>query len=219
MSSILEALKKLDNVSSSREQSSPLADLKFPSSQIKREIWPLTKKQILYAGIAVAILCMMVLGWFLWQKPEESISQPVQPAATVPSVDLESTTATAQPKKSAVQPSGPPAPQPTTPSKRSLKKATFSKNYAVATPPPNQALSSAKAGTPNLPAVPLLEDQNIKMQAISWAVQPENRIAVINAKIVREGDSIGGYRITEIREDGVIVRKGGQAHKLEIRLK
>ena len=67
--------------------------------------------------------------------------------------------------------------------------------------------------------MPLLEDQNMQMQAISWAVQPENRIAVINAKIVREGDSIGGYRIAEIREDGVIVRKGGTEHKLAIRLK
>ena len=220
MSSILEALKKLDNLSSSQEQLSPLADLKLPPSKNRRDIWPLSRKTTLCAGGIALIIGMVLLGWYLGRDSEDNINQPAQPVTSGAPPEIDSTDATALPANSSAKMSGPPEPKTVTSAKRSLKRATFKQKSAVSPTPVSPASSPIQKAVPGTrPAVPLLEDQNMQMQAISWAVQPENRIAVINAKIVREGDSIGGYRIAEIREDGVIVRKGGTEHKLAIRLK
>ena len=231
MSSILKALKKLDNLPSAREQSSPLKDLKLPPSKIRRDLWPPSQKTILYAGIAVVSAFILILFWSFGNNPDDGATQPEKKMAVVLPAKNDLPNATVPPAKNTPKLAGTsgaprkdalkatPAPKPATPTKRSLKKATFNQKTTFSPPPATPAASTPKAAPFKEPIVPLLEDQKLKMQAISWAVQPENRIAVINAKIVREGDSIEGYRIAEIREDGVIVSKGGIAHKLELRLK
>jgi hypothetical protein len=59
-----------------------------------------------------------------------------------------------------------------------------------------------------------LEDSKLKLQAISWSENPDNRIAVINGSIMREGESIEGFRIVQIGQDDVVVRAGQNERKL-----
>jgi hypothetical protein len=63
-------------------------------------------------------------------------------------------------------------------------------------------------------AVKPLEDSNLILQAISWSENPDNRIAVINGSIMREGESIKGFRIIQIGQDDVVVRAGQNERKL-----
>ena len=59
-----------------------------------------------------------------------------------------------------------------------------------------------------LPTTPLT-DSSLKIQAISWSETPANRMAVVNSQIVRQGESIDGYRIEQINSDDLILSKGG----------
>ncbi|MCM2286685.1 MAG: general secretion pathway protein GspB [Desulfobacula sp.] len=59
-----------------------------------------------------------------------------------------------------------------------------------------------------------LKDGMLTIQAISWAKNPSDRIAVINTKIVGEGESVQGYRILEIAQDEVIFELSGRKFRL-----
>ena len=59
-----------------------------------------------------------------------------------------------------------------------------------------------------------LKDEILSIQAISWAKNPSDRIAVINNKIIGEGESVQGYRIVEIGQDEVILRLADQKFRL-----
>lgn len=63
-------------------------------------------------------------------------------------------------------------------------------------------------------ALPRLSDDNIFIQAISWAPEAERRLAVVNNHIVREGGWVAGYRVTRINTDDLILAKEGQAWRL-----
>ena len=54
-----------------------------------------------------------------------------------------------------------------------------------------------------------LTGTELKIQAISWSRAPEDRLAVINSQIVREGATIDGYRVTQINTDDLILSKDG----------
>ncbi len=53
----------------------------------------------------------------------------------------------------------------------------------------------------------ILNDVNVKLQAISWSENPVKRLAVINNSIVRQGDRVGSYIVTQINIDDVLVRQ------------
>lgn len=59
-----------------------------------------------------------------------------------------------------------------------------------------------------------LENGILSIQAISWAKDPSDRIAVINNKIVGEGESVQGYHILEIGQDEVILESSDQKFRL-----
>lgn len=65
----------------------------------------------------------------------------------------------------------------------------------------------------------ILPDPNVELQAISWSENTENRLAVINSKIVRSGDRIGNYIVFKINPDDVIVRQGEDLWKIPFKLK
>jgi len=60
----------------------------------------------------------------------------------------------------------------------------------------------------------ILPRETLKLQAISWSRVPSARLAVIDGRILREGQSIEGYTITEIRPEDIIVNKAGKPWKL-----
>jgi len=55
-----------------------------------------------------------------------------------------------------------------------------------------------------------LTDGSLSIQAIAWSANPDERIAVINNRVTREGASIDGYSIVTIAEEAVYARKEGK---------
>jgi len=62
-----------------------------------------------------------------------------------------------------------------------------------------------------------LEGVGFKVQAISWSEIPEQRLAVINSQVLREGDAIEEYQIQRINPDDIILQRGGKAFRLDFR--
>ncbi len=71
----------------------------------------------------------------------------------------------------------------------------------------------AKPGLQREEILPM-KDGTLNIQAISWAKNPLDRIAVINTKIVGEGDFVQDYRILEIGKDEVIFQLSNQKFRL-----
>ena len=65
--------------------------------------------------------------------------------------------------------------------------------------------------------IPRLNDPDMKLQAVTWSKIPQKRIAVINNRILREGDLVSGYLIKTINPDDVIVILDGEKWKLLFR--
>ncbi len=64
---------------------------------------------------------------------------------------------------------------------------------------------------------PSLKNDNLRVQAISWADDPASRITVINNRILQEGDSFQGYRLVIIEKDSVILHYSGSDYRLEFK--
>jgi hypothetical protein len=54
-----------------------------------------------------------------------------------------------------------------------------------------------------------MTDGRLKVQAIVWSPTPEDRMAVINSAVVREGGTLEGFTIVGIGENAVYVREDG----------
>jgi hypothetical protein len=59
-----------------------------------------------------------------------------------------------------------------------------------------------------------LENNRLKVQAISWDQSQANRIAVIDNSVLREGDFVQGYRLVRIEKDSVILHYSGSDYRL-----
>jgi MSHA biogenesis protein MshK len=59
-----------------------------------------------------------------------------------------------------------------------------------------------------------VEDSKLKLQALAWSTDDTRRMAVINGRIVREGESVDGYQVIQIREEDVVVNDGGKSWRL-----
>ena len=70
---------------------------------------------------------------------------------------------------------------------------------------------------PTAVEIPKLKDPDMKLQAITWSRTPEKRIAVINNRILREGEVVSGYLIRTINQDDVIMSLDGIKWKLLFR--
>jgi hypothetical protein len=64
-----------------------------------------------------------------------------------------------------------------------------------------------------------IDDPKLKLQALAWFEDAAKRMVVINGRIIREGESVEGYHVTQIREDDVVVNDGSKSWSLEFRLK
>ncbi len=64
-----------------------------------------------------------------------------------------------------------------------------------------------------------LENSSLKLQAITWDSNPTDRFALINNRIVRLGDSIDNFSITYIGMDYIAVRKNGKNWRIQFRIR
>jgi hypothetical protein len=155
--------------------------------------------------------------------PEPS-ETPGPPAATAA---RESTAAApTTPERRGSPASGPPLPTKdaaaapatpvTAPSRPSPVSPPRARSVTPVAPVRNVAPVPAASGPTESPEPTLtrLRDDAVKLQAVAWSSDPERRMAVINEQIVREGNTIEGYTIATIREESVVVRKGGASWEL-----
>ena len=59
-----------------------------------------------------------------------------------------------------------------------------------------------------------IENDKLKLQALAWTNEDARRMAVINGRIVHEGDSVDGYQVLKIRKEDVIVNENGKSWRL-----
>jgi len=64
--------------------------------------------------------------------------------------------------------------------------------------------------------VPLTGDA-LNIQALAWAQEPGNRIAVINDVVLEEGRSVQGYQLIVIEKNSVVLQKAGKSYRLTFR--
>ena len=64
-----------------------------------------------------------------------------------------------------------------------------------------------------------VDGSKLKLQALAWYHEAARRMAVINNRVVREGESVDGYQITQIRQEDVVVNDGRKSWSLEFGLK
>ena len=106
-----------------------------------------------------------------------------------------------------------------TPPKRTTSKATASPKIAAAKSVPS-GKPAAKAKKPDITRTyDRLDDVKLKLQALAWFNEASKRMAVINSHIVREGGSVDGYQVTEIRRQDVVVNDGKKSWRVEFGLK
>jgi hypothetical protein len=81
--------------------------------------------------------------------------------------------------------------------------------------PANSPVLPDAAPKRNAPAdvyanTPLLTDGRLRVHAIAWAPLPAERMAVINSRVLHEGDSVEDFAVMVIRPDDVVVREKGK---------
>ena len=59
------------------------------------------------------------------------------------------------------------------------------------------------------------EGPDLDISAIVWSPVPSDRFAMINSRLVREGDTVKGARIEEVFEDGIRVHYKGATFTLK----
>jgi len=101
---------------------------------------------------------------------------------------------------------------PRTPEKvATAREAGGKKDTAPAVPPsPPDRASKGKTPADVYANTPLLTDGRLRVHAIAWAPQPAERMAVINSRVLHEGDSVDDFAVMVIRPDDVVVREKGK---------
>lgn len=63
-----------------------------------------------------------------------------------------------------------------------------------------------------------LKGVSFRIQAISWGETPRERLVVISNQVLREGDTIEGYRINRINPDDIVLGRGSNTYRLDFGL-
>ena len=259
MSSILRALKKLENEPRHLEGSQHLDSKFVPSADIGKQR---TVSTIFIMVVGGSIVCGLVIlaGWWLFSEkfqsppavppqiprldsrldesptPSQGLNKaPIRAAAEKKSIQTLETQKTAEQfrepepanlEKPAFQTIGQedalPAEEQTTeenvpaqkiPSLKTNEQFTLPAEKTVA-PSDSTQLTPVKTVAVEIPK---LNDPDMKLQAVTWSRVPQKRIAVINNRILREGDMVSGYLINSINQDDVVISRAGEKWKLLFR--
>jgi hypothetical protein len=79
-------------------------------------------------------------------------------------------------------------------------------------PPKGAPLVAPSSAEDSLPLLPT--EIGLSLQAVSWATRAQDRIAVVNGQIIRQGDDIEGYTVRDIDSDALVLCRSGQCYRL-----
>lgn len=222
MSSILNALKKLES-EQSRSGEKPVWPERIDSRRTIRR-WEIHSGRFTPTLWLVLIAVIGIAGgwgWNYWRGGEndateastavrarivEPLPAPALPMET-PAVDNESIPAALKPPVSRLPRNRKVAVAPTPVTEAPAPKTGAPVRTATA----GKVEETASRSEPN-PSEILTE--GFELQAISWSERTEDRIAVINGTIVREGAILDGYRVARIEPEEVIVSKADRRWRL-----
>jgi hypothetical protein len=238
LSSILNALKKLEKEFPQGGSAVPLPRRLGTKKFIRR--WEIHSGRFAPAlWVCLALVVLATAGWFVFYlrqppdiEPGASRLAGSEPAAASPAPAARRVEQTPPPVDTPPKPTPPPTLPRRPPSARRFPGAAGTTPGASGRPraaprpalpvKPPPAVLAAPAG-PKTEAAQTVEipelSADLKLQAISWSKVPEDRIAVINGTIVREGMPLEGYTVYRIDEEQVVVSKGGGQWKLVFNLK
>lgn len=233
MSSILKALKRIEESTLPAENGAPAAAL--GPRAFGRSGRPRGAPWVIACLLAVAAAS----GFFLFgrdggEQPPAGIGSPQGAPGAVRAKITDTAGPAPPPPFASAAPTAPPAaggsaavappPLPRRPTPQALPPRPAPRASREAPRPP--AADPAPSG-PRTAAAPRsaedglsrLEGSKLKLMAIAWYADPARRIAVINGSIVKEGESVEGFRINQIRKDDVIVSDGSRSWRVEFGLK
>ena len=132
-------------------------------------------------------------------------TSPSQTAASTRKTKTSPNSRIKKPLKKGLPPPGPPP----------VKRAVAPKNTRPTAP---AAKAKQPAKTRSRKTYDRITDSKLKLQALAWSDDAVRRMAVINGRIVHEGESVDGYQVVKIREEDVILNQGGKSWRLEFGL-
>jgi general secretion pathway protein B len=259
VSSILRALKKLENEPRHLEKTQPLGS-KFVSLADTEPQRPVSSIFLMVVGTGIVCGLVILAGWWLFSekdqpppsviqdisqqsfKPDKISPTPQQDLNKAPNsavsekpedISMEEPETTkaveqfmeAQPSsleesalEVATQKNIPPVviqtPQETIPAQETLNEQVTQTAEKTVVP------SSSTPATPTKTVefeIPKLNNPDMKLQAVTWSRVPRKRIAVINNRILREGEMVSSYLIKTINQDDVVLSQEGTKWKLMFR--
>jgi hypothetical protein len=137
-------------------------------------------------------------------EPDAGETQPAPQAGSVGAIQAPPPTSRVLPREAPASPPG----------------AALASPAKSASPPPGRPDTSRPSSPRNAEdSLSRLDESKLKVMAIAWAPEPSRRLAVVNGHIVKEGGSVDGFSITQIRKDDIIVHSSGQSWRVELNLK
>jgi hypothetical protein len=219
MSFILDALKKSEN---SRLRQDHPAIFDAQAAAVRRQGLPRW-------GIALMVLLglnLLILAYALWRPSEPPAAVPtVQPESTTASAAAQTAAAPAQPRPALAAPA-PTAPAPTAPALAAPPSATSTRPMAAppsvarrSTPPAFPVSSEESPTLPSrddlLAAGAAIPEANLNMHV--YDASPPLRFVLLNGQRLREGEvSREGLRVEQILPSGVLLSTGGNSFMLSI---
>jgi len=232
LSSILKALKKIE-----RAADTPLG---MPAGIIEKPtdrpgIRPVIVKSLI---IVTALAIFAAVGFIINRKPAISTNQ--SPAIKTDQIRKESLSQqpvelrikTPIPMSTTPSPSNEPAkpldiiekPQPIGIDEKTVKPDDAHKRVErppVSTPKSKAYYSEPTHSDVQAPTEIMEINDNIglKLQAISWSMDANKRMVVINGQICREGERVKGYIVKQINQADVIISNGSMSGKLFFKIR
>jgi outer membrane biosynthesis protein TonB len=81
--------------------------------------------------------------------------------------------------------------------------------------PPGPVAPLPAPAPPEPEPVPLPDNAGLRLQAISWSPVPIQRIAVINNRVLYEGEPVGEFTVSAIRQEAVLLDRSNVTYRLE----
>ncbi len=213
MSSILRALKKLEEDSTLQKNESQPAEQKIKKSRLKYRQSGASPAINKFLFVLAAILLLGIAGWLIknWTGQPGMEKQQDTSSTGSPSINI-------PPQVPALKEASP---------RESLvdEKSDEQTNPSAGVPSSNSSrpLQPAKAEEPIQPVADKTFNRETKakhpalsLAGILWSEVPERRLALINSRYLKEGEKINGVTLIRIGEKEVTFQSGEETWTVEL---